>query len=195
MARAGHRDRREAPMWIAQRWGWGPLRWPIYWCQAVRAEILDCGALSELAFEALRDGPNVWLKVQLVQQCTPLRLAHWRASWQRAGADCSWIREPYAYHEVVGLLGDVGLEIWDPADGLWKGSGQTGHRGIVAIRPVLPHGGSSAGLPAALTWDRWILQPNRWNQVSAHGSEETARPAGPTGDVHRIGTTDEHHTL
>ena len=42
------------PRWITQRWAWGPTRWPIAWCEAVRAEVIDCGVFGAFALELFR---------------------------------------------------------------------------------------------------------------------------------------------
>src|SRR5215467_8611841 len=43
-----------APRWIARRWVWGPTRWPIAWCEAVKAEKIDCGVFAAFAREIFR---------------------------------------------------------------------------------------------------------------------------------------------
>lgn len=40
-----------APRWLTRRWRWGPTRWPIAWCEAVRAEAIDCGVFAAFAVE------------------------------------------------------------------------------------------------------------------------------------------------
>lgn len=175
MARVSLSGAADVPAWISQRWWWGPSRWPVYWCEAVRADTLDCGALAELALEALREGGALALKVQLVQEWTPERLAHWRSHWEDAGADCSWIGAALAYHEAVGLLRGSDLAVWDPADGLWKGRGHPGHGTVVAIRAVAPCWLSPEHLPDTLQWNGQLLTPGCWCEMPGMGSAAQGR--------------------
>src|SRR4051794_34857828 len=43
-----------APRWLAKRYTWGPTRWPIGWCEAVRATSIDCGVFAVFALEVFR---------------------------------------------------------------------------------------------------------------------------------------------
>ena len=40
-----------APRWLTHRFGWGPTRWPISWCEAVRQKTIDCGIFAAFARE------------------------------------------------------------------------------------------------------------------------------------------------
>src|SRR5262245_48209268 len=43
-----------APRWLTKRWIWGPTRWPIAWCEAIKAETIDCGVFGVFALEIFR---------------------------------------------------------------------------------------------------------------------------------------------
>lgn len=162
MARVAPEPHAQPPGWISHRWRWGPSRWPLTWCEAVRAERLDCGALTELAVEAsLVTGLPV-VKIQLIQEWDRERLLEWQARWAAASVESSWIQAPFAYHELVGVLRGTSVMLWDPVDGLWKEGGQPGYGRVVAIR-LLPGGRLPlSSHPGTLTWDGVRLRSGLW---------------------------------
>ena len=168
MARAAQDPYAQPPAWISHRWRWGPSRWPLTWCEAVRAERLDCGALTELAVEASLVSGFPVVKIQLVQEWDRERLLEWQARWAAVGVDSSWIQAPFAYHELVGVLRGASVMLWDPVDGLCREGGQPGYGRVVAIRLVPCGGLPLSSHPGTLTWDRVALRPGRW--CEKHGS-------------------------
>jgi hypothetical protein len=123
MDRSAARDRAApvTPSWMNHRWAWGPGRWPLHWCEAVRLEDLDCGALAAFAHEslALRGIPHG--TVQIVQHYDEEACAHWSRWWQDGAGNTRWIAAPFVYHEAVALVHPAAGEwrMWDPSRGRW----------------------------------------------------------------------------
>src|SRR5207244_4063127 len=54
------------PAWLRARYSWGPVRWPVYWCEVPAADTLDCGSLAALATELFRRRGEKAASVQLI---------------------------------------------------------------------------------------------------------------------------------
>jgi len=122
------------PVWIRQRYEWGPSPWPLFWCEAVRADRLDCGALAALAREALASRRALVFPRQLVQRFDRGAIAQWKEVWRKAGCPIDWIAEEYVYHEACAVLQGGDLKIFDPTDNVIISPERDGYGGLVAIR-------------------------------------------------------------
>jgi len=103
------------PTWIRERWSWGPTNWPLYWCEAVTAKALDCGALAALsrhAFEAC--GVRAY-SVQLIERFDDRTVAHWKETW-RGVRVLPWWWGDLVYHEAVVAFAGGSPFLWDPTD-------------------------------------------------------------------------------
>jgi len=147
------------PVWVSRRHRWGPSPWPLFWCEAVTRETLDCGALAALALEAFRVRGVPVFHVQLVERVPAEWIAQWNAAWEASRCPADWIREELAYHEACGVLQGRQLSVWDPTDASWRKPDVTGSAGIVAVRSLEPEG---LRLPQTLIWSGLELKVGEW---------------------------------
>ena len=123
------------PTWIANRYPWGPSQWPLYWCEAVQAEELDCGAHAVLTIEAFRDRGIRVVPVQLVQRQERHNLGHFHERWEEGGGSPAWAGEGAAYHEAVATIADGRIEVWDATVNAWLSPEHVqGVRSIAGVR-------------------------------------------------------------
>lgn len=159
------------PLWIRERWQWGPIDWPLYWCEAMAAERLDCGALAALGCSAVETLGGAALPVQLVEQFDTSAIESWRDSWQGAKiAPWTWV--DFAYHEAIALLDGTRVSIWDTTAACWLDQKATaGYAALAAIRiwPLL--GRATPPEPPSVLWrDRWF-QVGVWHRMLERSGE------------------------
>lgn len=154
---------RSGPRWLREKYKWGPTAWPLYWCDAVKRETLDCGAHSALAQVAFEARGITCLRAQLVQRYNLEAVGQWRAAW--AEASDHWLGDDFIYHEANALLLDRdSVKIWDGSASCWVKPVQTGGYGsTMSIRIV---GGDRSGLPPILRWGNHRLAANEWNELA-----------------------------
>jgi hypothetical protein len=92
------------PRWIRHRYAWGPSRWPLHWCEAVREKTLDCGALAALAREVFAARGVESFPAQFIQQFSAEAARHWQKKWEGAGCAVRWIDDELIYHEGCAVL-------------------------------------------------------------------------------------------
>ncbi len=146
------------PIWIQEKYKWGPSKWPIYWCEAIESEFLDCGAQAALYHESIRGRGVNTLLTQLVLWHTQQDCAHWNKMWEQKGVTCNWITSPFVYHEVCAVLfdGQRTPQILDPQNNCWIDPNQGfGYKRPVAIR-VFSHQHSN------IVWGRTEIECNKW---------------------------------
>lgn len=146
------------PRWITDRWTWGPTKWPLTWCEAVRRTELDCGALAHLAEVAFRETGRVVVRAQLVEAHSADQCAQWGARWQAVPEVPRWIWGCLVYHEAVGVISGTDLRLWDPTDGRWRDPADESGR----IRAIRLAGAEAAPAPSSLRWGDVALPPGRW---------------------------------
>jgi hypothetical protein len=123
-----------APGWLRDRYDWGPSRWPLHWCEAVRSKELDCGALADMAEECLRGEGLTTARAQVIKSFSPTDVDHWTRRWREAGGATWWIGEGIIYHEDVAIVGQE-LRLFDPTNSAWvHESALRGYGRIIAIR-------------------------------------------------------------
>jgi hypothetical protein len=110
------------PVWIRERWEWGPSSWPIHWCELGEADKLDCGALAAITRRALLARGVIALPCQSILEYTPDTIAHWREGWRAAHRTPDWTSERHVYHETVGIVEHGKVRIWDPTENAWMPS-------------------------------------------------------------------------
>jgi hypothetical protein len=115
-ARAATRCLGEELGWISEQWNWGPTTWPIAWCEAIRADVLDCGALAALAEVAFEEAGREVVRVQLIEEASAEECEQWAGRWAAIPSAPRWIWEGLVYHEAVSVLGTSGLRIWSATD-------------------------------------------------------------------------------
>lgn len=152
------------PRWVRQKFAWGPTRWPIYWCEAVRRKKLDCGAQAALAREVFTARGVRSFPVQLIQQYSEEAARHWHTGWTADEAATQWIKEELIYHEGCAVVvHDDRIKVWDPTATWWVNEKQFGgYGGVVALRLFAPPG---AATPPAFRWGAHRIVPNQWQKI------------------------------
>lgn len=157
------------PRWIRLRWSWGPVRWPLYWCQIPTSKALDCGALAALARTAFESRGLVTFPVQLIEWFSAQDVCHWRRKWQIVSRSPDWISGNLAYHEACAVVvRESRIKIWDPTDSCWIGpSKAVGYAATVAARFDVP----SSSLEI-LRWEDVVIHPSVWIKLGKRDTEQ-----------------------
>jgi hypothetical protein len=151
------------PAWISRKFPWGPSRWPLFWCEAMEAEELDCGAHAALSIEAFRARGVRVLPVQLVQRQEEHHMAHWHERWSDGGGSPSWAQGAAGYHESCAVVDAHGrAEVWDPTVNSFLTPDQVqGVRSTAAIRIGGPLPSDEVvmwrGVPVPV--GQWVMPP------------------------------------
>ena len=156
------------PRWLRHRYPWGPSRWPIHWCEAVRRKTLDCGALAALAHEVFLARGVRSFPAQLVQQFTEDATRDWQSRWAEDETPAEWIREGVIYHEGCAVLtSGQEIKVWDSTAAWWVNTRQFGgYHGVLAVRIF----DAQAEPGTAYRWGAHTVIPNVWQRL--------ARPRG-----------------
>lgn len=152
------------PIWIREKYKWGPSKWPIYWCEAVESEFLDCGAQAALYHQSIRTrGINTFL-TQMVLWHTEQDCDHWNRMWKQNEIVCNWISSPFVYHEVCTVLfeGQSTSQIWDPENNYWIDP----HQGFGYNRPVAIRIFSNQH--SNIVWGKTEIECNKWVNLFTH---------------------------
>lgn len=167
MDRACQVQNRTVPAWLKQHFEWGPSGWPLYWCEAMEAKKLDCGALTALALEALTARKTHAAVCKTIRKFDARSVAQWRRVWGRAGFGADWAAGEYAYHETCAILSGGRVVVWDPSEG------------TVVIPDMLAGYGSTVAIkvqgagPASLPWGHLHIPMNQWVTLNGPGAEST----------------------
>jgi hypothetical protein len=153
------------PQWLRERYEWGPIRWPLYWCNAAISDQLDCGALAFLAKELLSMRGIPALAVQLIQQFSQDAVRHWESTWNSKGISAYWVAEDLVYHEACAVLRhDETIAIWDPTDNCWiSPNGLSGYASTIAIR--IFDFSDYADPSKMLRWGIHRVKVNAWTEL------------------------------
>jgi len=152
------------PRWLRHRYTWGPSRWPIHWCEAVRRETLDCGALAALAHEVFLARGVRSFPAQFIQQFSEDATRDWRNRWEGEETPANWIRDDLIYHEGCAVVAGGGreLKVWDASAGWWINPRQFGgYGGLLAIRIF----DAQAAPEDSYTWGEHTVAPNLWQKI------------------------------
>lgn len=146
----------ENARWVRERWEWGPNRWPVHWCEAARADSLDCGALADISALHLDAIGRSYRRVQAIMEYPESDVRHWARMWQARGIASNWIHGSLIYHEVLGVSDTKGsIAFWDPSGPGWLPQLSVGEAGRVVAVKV--HGGGT---------DTWV-----WGSVNLTSGE------------------------
>jgi hypothetical protein len=153
------------PRWLRQRFNWGASSFPIYWCEAVRRDTLDCGALAALAHEVFTARGVKSYRVQLVQKFSQVATTQWSCSWSDDGADTElrWMDKDLIYHEGCAVaVGDKDeIKVWDASAGWWVDpKASDGYGSLLAIRL------SASNAPTPFIWGNHRIIANQWQKIS-----------------------------
>lgn len=160
MARS-HSSIAQSLSFIGERWSWGPLQWPLYWCRLSVQDRLDCGAHAALGRAACAAKNLPTISVQMLLRYDTSTTRNWARIWELAGVEPNWLRGPFAYHEALALPQLDGLRIWDVTDGREVEPIGDGYGSVAAVR-LLP--GGAVAHPTR--WGRYELHPDRWSVLS-----------------------------
>lgn len=157
------------PRWLRQKYNWGASRFPIFWCEAVRKDTLDCGALAALAQEVFVARGVKTYRVQIVQKFSETSTHQWSESWNDTNEPLKWIENDRIYHEACAIeLGARRIKIWDASAGWWIDPKQSeGYGSVLAIRV------SAFNLPSGtnLIWGDYPIKTARWIVMNSLGSK------------------------
>ena len=162
------------PRWLRKKFKWGPLKWPIHWCEVVQQETLDCGALAALSYELFRARGVRSFPAQFILEFNDVSTRHWSETWSAAGSCLSWISEGLIYHEgcAIAVL-DNEIKLWDATATWWINPKQFGgYAGLLAVR-VFDIAVVTAN---TLIWGRHRIPANIWHKVD-RAKRDFATPA------------------
>lgn len=170
---------RHGPRWIRSNYDWGPSAWPLHWCEAVAAKVIDCGAHSALAHEAFLARGLETYRAQFVQSYGRRAVAQWRTRWTEQQVSDHWLADGYIYHEGNAVfVGDNEVALWDGSAGCWLNPTQcAGYGGLLAVR-IWTDG--EADDRRFLKWGSHRLAAGVWNALGVHERDEVANDASST---------------
>ena len=153
-------DPLSGPRWMREHMKWGPTTWPIHWCEAVDAPVVDCGVHAALAQEAFVARGVQAFRAQFVQRYTGDAAASWRENWTQARASDHWIEDDAIYHEGNAVLvGNDEVKLWDGSAGWWiNPRGKAGYGSLIAVRIEADLPGCGDGL----RWGERRIRLNEW---------------------------------
>jgi hypothetical protein len=149
------------PVWFRGMYRWGPMAWPVRWCDLPMAEVLDCGALAALGTDLFRSRGEQSLSVQLILSYPANTAAGWTALWEGAGNQADWIRGRYCYHEACGVVRSGRLAVWDPTEGRWLEPGVSADSAVGGVMAIRYSDGTDPSLDR-LSWGEWQLNTGEW---------------------------------
>ncbi|MDQ6861779.1 MAG: hypothetical protein M3032_11570 [Verrucomicrobiota bacterium] len=167
------------PRWLRKNFKWGPSKWPIHWCEAVREKTLDCGALAALSNELFLSRGVQSFPAQFILEFNDVSTRHWKETWGAAGSCAPWISEGLIYHEGCAIAVDDEVKLWDATATWWINSKQFGgYAGLLAVR-LFDH----SGAPNEFIWGEHRIPANTWQKIARASSARTA--ASPAGKANR----------
>jgi hypothetical protein len=150
------------PRWIRQRFKWGSSKFPIYWCQAVEKDTLDCGALAAIAYEVFESRGVTAYRIQMVQRFSELSTFQWAHSWEN-GQQLPWTKADLIYHEGCAIATDGELKVWDASAGWWIDSrARDGYGSLLALRLSAPE----LRPDVSFKWGEHNIAPFEWLTLS-----------------------------
>lgn len=164
------------PRWLRKLFKWGPSKWPLHWCEAVREKTLDCGALGALSHQLYLERGVRSFAAQFILEFNDVSTRHWGDTWDAAGCSPHWMNEGLIYHEgcAVAVEGNE-IKLWDATATWWINAKQFGgYAGLLAVRITDP----AAEEGAVLTWGEHRILPNKWHKVErARADFATPKPS------------------
>ena len=145
-----------APLWLRHKFKWGPVQWPLSWCEAVRKKEIDCGVYAAFAREIFKDGDHDVYPAQIILAQPQSYIDHWNVKWANISKSMEWIGQDRVYHEVCAVVrkGDDKVRIFDPTEGVWVEPSMTGGiNGIIGVN-VLSN--------TTLLWGEMTEGQGRW---------------------------------
>lgn len=151
------------PVWLYEKFKWGPHRWPVQWRDITRMPYHDCGLMAALSTEVYRLRGYRVLPAQLVLHFNSQSTRGWTGLWRSAGLTPHWCDGEFAYHEGTAVVGkDNELHIWDALGRFWLPMrNRLSYEGIFALRLISEPNVKLSRLSAY--FDGMAL--NEWNLV------------------------------
>lgn len=154
-----------APRWIPERYEWGPSPWPLFWCEAVAMQRLDCGALAAFSREVYLSRGVRAAPVQLIQRLSCHAIGQLRKIWRDGPGYLNWLADDKIYHEAVAVsLDGIQIQIWDATNGWWIQPMQIDGYGAVLKVKVSPLQPDPQDI---LHWGNRMLVPGSWTEICA----------------------------
>jgi len=169
------------PRWLRQRFEWGPTRYPIYWCEIGRAQVLDCGVHAAIAQEVFLARGVRCFRAQFVQEYSQGAAEQWQLKWEDRDAITTWIEGDLIYHEGCAVAtGEGTTQLWDPSAGWWIDPCTTS--GYGSLRALRIHAPANA---ESLVWGTHIIPANEWSVIERpkQPKSRSNRPLRTSGSV------------
>lgn len=149
------------PRWLRHRFEWGPVRYPIAWCEVLSKEVLDCGLHAALAHDVFTSRGVRCFRLQLIQEYSTAAALQWHTVWSSENAITDWINGNLIYHEGSAIQLENGrLKLWDASAGWWiDPKNVSGYGSVRAVRITGPKGRES------FVWKDHCVIANVWNEV------------------------------
>ncbi len=159
------------PRWLRQKFKWGPSKWPMHWCEAVREKTLDCGALAALSHQLFLARGVRSFAAQFILEFNDASKRHWQETWAAEKTCTHWISEGLIYHEGCAVaVGENEIKLWDATATWWVNPRQFGgYAGLLAVRVF------KANAPREFSWGAHSVPANTWHKV-ARATNEFATP-------------------
>lgn len=152
----------QAPGWLRRHYKWGPVQWPLIWCEAVNLKTIDCGVFAAFAREILERAVMSDQEVfpaQIILDQPATYTSQWTGKWEPIVKEVSWIGDRHVYHEVCAVTepGSYRIRIYDPTEGVW-------------IEPILERGinnviGVTVRSPRMLNWGTLSVGLDQWQTL------------------------------
>ena len=157
------------PRWLRERYEWGPSGWPFHWCEAVGADVVDCGAHAALAQEVFEARGATSFRAQFVQQYNSQAIEQWRTIWDQKLVSSDWLGDDCIYHEGNAvLIAENTVKLWDGSASSWINPFQArGYGSLLSLRLSAPH--EWAG-PDTFLWGSRSVTLNEWNHLDGKSS-------------------------
>jgi hypothetical protein len=119
-----------------QLFEWGPLNWPVHWCEIVSQSHIDCGGFAALYQYLFHKNGYKCARLQVVEAAQQSQIGHWREIWSSyPNADCSWLSEEgCVYHEALVVYFDSEYLFFDPTDYAELGTQLSSGGDVLSIR-------------------------------------------------------------
>ncbi|WP_432824708.1 hypothetical protein [Dactylosporangium sp. CA-092794] len=156
----------EGISWPHRYFRWGPIAWPVHWCDLAEARDVDCGVFADLTWHLLRERGVRADRLQICERAAAQETALWRETWLDSTGSAAWIlSDVLVYHEALVVHRDGGPAFFDPTERrptLPSGLGLSGEPVWMRVWPGDPDG-------APPRWNGTALAPADWTRVAGDG--------------------------
>ncbi len=152
------------PRWLRQKFSWGASSFPIFWCEAVRKNTLDCGALAAITATIFTSRGVKNYRVQMVQRFSENSTHQWSNGWHNTDEQLRWMNGDLIYHEGCAIAAADGeLKIWDSSAGWWiDPNSKDGYGALLAVRLSA----FNLSPDAQFIWGKHDINAGQWESVN-----------------------------